>query len=125
MPLIQDFYEDDIYKSLPEYMRFGMKAWIVEGVVPGDFLSAVLKNDLMKACAHADSVNRILLHKYAEWLYSYAPTNCYGSEANFNKWEGLNREYPHHKPLAEYVRICESEDHDMWSRVDCAPSGEE
>ena len=53
---------------------------------PGHFLTAVLKNDLKDAVMRADIDNMSALGNYIEFLYSYAPTDSYGSEEKFNAW---------------------------------------
>jgi len=72
--------------SLPVHMRPGMAAYVLHGTQPGDFLTAVLCNDLMEACHRADAINKEQLHAYAFFLYNYAPSACYGSAAKVKAW---------------------------------------
>jgi hypothetical protein len=74
------------YTKLPEYMRGGMQRYIQDGVAPGDFLQAVLKNDLMHAVGQADDANVKLLPLYVRWLYNEVPGAAWGSEENFKNW---------------------------------------
>lgn len=39
----------------------------------GDFLTAVLANDLVRAAQYADSTNVLILHEYASYLYNKMP----------------------------------------------------
>ena len=71
---------------LPDYMRDGMRRYIVQGIPPGDFMSAVLKNDLMEAFGRADDTNQRFMHNYAMFLYNDAPRGCYGSPNAFYEW---------------------------------------
>jgi len=44
------------YEHLPEGLRGGMNRYIEHRVPPGNFLTAVLSNDLRRACERADDV---------------------------------------------------------------------
>jgi len=74
------------YDMLPEHMRDGMQRYIERGIPPGSFLTAVLENDLMLAVLRADSINRRHLFDLAEFLYSKAPTMCWGSRESVDLW---------------------------------------
>lgn len=74
------------YTGLPEGLRVGMCRYIEGGILPGSFLKAVLANDLMNACAHADHVNRQRLFDIVDWLYNEAPGNCWGSPEKMQVW---------------------------------------
>jgi hypothetical protein len=52
----------------------------------GDFLRAVLENDLLTACAHADHINRTRLYRIVQFVYSQLPSPCYGSPEKVNAW---------------------------------------
>lgn len=81
--------------SIPEYMHEGMKRYLLEGVPGGDFLNAVLANDLRESCLRADDVNRWHLHNYVSFLFCFAPFGSWGSEDAFKRWvnqRGLNAE---------------------------------
>lgn len=73
--------------GIPEYMVEGIFNWIVHHVRPGDFLSAVIVNDLRGACAHADDTNRHLLWEYCNFFYNEAPSPCWGSLEKARAWE--------------------------------------
>ena len=74
------------YDMLPEHMRDGMQRYIERGIPPGSFLTAVLENNLVLAALRADSVNRHRLLDFAEFLYSEAPTMCWGSRGSVELW---------------------------------------
>lgn len=81
--------------GIPDYMHEGMELYILHGKPPGDFLTAVLSNDLREACLRADDVNRWHLHNYVRFLFCYAPFGSWGSEKAFKDWtaqRGLNAE---------------------------------
>ena len=71
---------------IPDYMVEGLDRWIEHGILPGDFLTAVLCNDLMDACGRADATNIGNLPAYCAYLYNEAPRACFGSRANVEAW---------------------------------------
>lgn len=72
--------------GIPEHMIGGLVRYIVHGIPPGSFLTAVLSNDLMEALGRADDVNRYCLHRYGQFLYSVAPSGCFRSPEAFDAW---------------------------------------
>lgn len=69
-----------------------LKAWAERAELPGDFLQAVLRNDLMMAAGRADLRNRRRLFEYVQWLYNEAPGPCWGSPEAVATWpERLRR----------------------------------
>jgi hypothetical protein len=74
------------YEMLPEHMREGMQLWVERGIDPGDFLMAVLQNDLMGALGKADSTNIDRLKDYGMFLYNEVPSDCFGSLENVSAW---------------------------------------
>jgi len=75
---------DEFY--IPENMLPGLLRWIEDGVMPGDFLRAVLENDFMEAVARADHINAVNLKAYMGYLHWEAPPGCYGSPAAVVAW---------------------------------------
>jgi len=78
---------------IPERMLGALQRYIDHGIPPGDFLTAVLSNDLREACTRADDENQQLIYEYVKFLYNYAPLGCWGSRENFHSWlkqGGLN-----------------------------------
>lgn len=72
--------------GIPEYMVSGLVRWFVSHTKPGDFLCAVLQNDLRRACERADDTNAPILMNYMRFLYNYAPSGCWGSQDAFDSW---------------------------------------
>ena len=75
-------------RGVPQHDHGGLVRWVVYGVEPGDFLQAVLKNDLREAIGRADDINRHSLFAIVSWLYNEAPGGCWGSEEKYNNWIG-------------------------------------
>ena len=71
---------------LPARMADAMVRYVINGIPPGHFLTAVLENNLMGALGRADDENRHLLYEYAVFLRNYAPLGCYGSPAAVRDW---------------------------------------
>lgn len=75
--------------GIPDYMVGGIVRWIENGIHPGDFLAAVISNDLKEACARADETNQELIFNYVQFFYSWAPSQCWGSPEKVATWRGL------------------------------------
>lgn len=65
-------------ESLKEYVRVGRPA--------GDFLEAVLSNDLMDAFGRADYICRAEMFEYTKYVYNDMPLSCHGSRKIYNDW---------------------------------------
>ena len=78
------------YGMLPEHMREAMQLWLEQGIEPGDFLLAVLCNDLREAVGRADHINIHRLPDYVRFLYNEVPGMCYGSPEKVRKWADHN-----------------------------------
>ena len=74
------------YALAPEQMQHGLKMYLEHGIEPGSFLTAVLKNDLMRAMGQPDHIMQYRIFELCSWLYNYAPGGSYGSERNFQNW---------------------------------------
>ena len=86
-------YEKADWSLIPEHMQSGLKLYIEEGIRPGSFMEAVLCNDLAAAFGRADFVNRHRVLEYVQFLYSYAPAECWHSMDAVEAWieqGGLN-----------------------------------
>ena len=60
--------------------------WIENGISPGGFLTAVLRNDLAGAVGKADDRNVELIPSFVKLLYNFAPAGCWGSERQMSDW---------------------------------------
>lgn len=79
-------------KYIPGYMQEGLRRYLELGIMPGDFLTAVLENDLKGAVSHADLVNQRMLAQYVTYLYNFAPRDCWGSPERVKKWIEAHRQ---------------------------------
>ena len=74
------------WSLIPEYMIGGLRRYIENGIGPGSFLTALLSNDLRRTFECADDENRTCIENYVRFLYSYAPSECWGSADKFDVW---------------------------------------
>ena len=89
--------------EVPEYMRDGLEYYIQLGLNPGDFLTAVIINDLKGAVQAADEINIGNIPAYVNYLYNHAPVGCWGSVQHYEAWVedggliGLQRQLAYEK----------------------------
>lgn len=74
------------YRGLPEHMQDGARLYVEQGVPPGDFLTAVLQNDLVEAFNRADATNVHAMLAWAKWLDKDCPRAAWGSKEQVEKW---------------------------------------
>lgn len=85
---------DDIQRYLapiPERMHGGILRYLNDGVLPGDFLQAVLRDSLVDALGRADEENRALIWHYANMLYNAFPARgmAWGSTEAVAEWAAI------------------------------------
>lgn len=73
-------------RGIPQHMHDGLADYILHGVEPGPFLTAVLEGDLFEALGRADGTNVNALDAYGMFLYNDAPAGCYGSVDKYAAW---------------------------------------
>lgn len=74
------------YTGLPDHMQSGARRYIELGVAPGDFLTAVLSNDLKEAFGRADPANQAAMSEWVSWLYNECPMSANGSLETVKAW---------------------------------------
>lgn len=74
------------YDILPEHMRHGMKLYIEKGIPGGDFMTAVLENNLVEAFQRADNTNLDHMTEWARFLYWEMPSEAWGSPEKVQAW---------------------------------------
>lgn len=77
---------DGEYAAIPPHMQEAIRRYVVQGLKPGSFLTAVITNDLKSAVFSADATNLPLLPLYVRWFHNVPPGSCQGSAANMNEW---------------------------------------
>lgn len=73
-------------ERIPEHMCEGLRLYLEMHVKPGDFLMAVLSNDLREACTRADHINIRLLHVYVAYLWNHASAYAWGNAERVEAW---------------------------------------
>jgi|LakMenEpi03Aug12_release.lakeMendotaPanAssembly.Ray.scaffolds.fasta_scaffold157592_5 hypothetical protein len=74
------------YADIPIHMQETIKRYVIEKVRPGDFLSAIITNDLRGAVNYADADNLARIKLYVQWFYNRAPAICSGSKEAMTNW---------------------------------------
>ncbi len=71
---------------LPHYMEGGTRRWLEQGIHPGNFLSAVISNDLFEAFGLADSENCDAMFEWIRFFYNETPADSHGSPEAMKAW---------------------------------------
>lgn len=71
---------------IPERMLHSIRNWIDHAVVPGQFLTAIIENNLKEAVGYADDENFRNISAYVGYFYNEAPMACWGSPENMKQW---------------------------------------
>lgn len=78
--------------GIPEHMHDGTIGYVMHGIPPGDFLYAVITNNLKEAVAYGDEQNLSALVNWVRFFYNATPSQCWGSEEKMNEWMEHRRE---------------------------------
>lgn len=76
-------YKEDIF---PERMVRAMRRYVEHHQPVGDFLTAVLSNNLRMAFRCADDENKPLIEEYVKWAHWEIPGNAWGSREAVKAW---------------------------------------
>ena len=71
---------------IPERMMGGIERYINHGIATGDFLTAIICNDLKGAIGRADDENIQNIPAYVAYFYNEAPASCWGSPETMKAW---------------------------------------
>lgn len=77
---------DFLWQRVPAHLHEGLNDYLMGHHRPGDFLCAVLRNDLIAAVSRADDVSKPALPDIVAYLLACAPSPSFGSEKNFKEW---------------------------------------
>jgi hypothetical protein len=72
--------------AIPPATQNNLVYYIIDRRHPGQFLEAVLSNNLKESVARADEYNQAALAEIIKFMYNHAPMNCYGSPEHFRAW---------------------------------------
>lgn len=73
-------------KDLPGHFYGSLKLYLENGCQPGQFLTAVLSNDLAKAVAYADHEAMESLKRIVQFVYNAIPSPCWGTPDRVHAW---------------------------------------
>ena len=71
---------------VPEHTQHALENYIIHGLQPGGFVTAVLCNNLIKAASSCDHLNQQYLSDIAKWVFHAAPIGCWGDERTIARW---------------------------------------
>lgn len=77
------------YRRISPACRGALIRYVLHGDQVGDFLSAVISNELVEAAGRADAENIVILHVYAAFLHNVAPGASWGSREAMRSWRGI------------------------------------
>jgi hypothetical protein len=72
--------------GVPDYMCGALVRYVFHGINPGDFLTAIICNDLFEALSCADETNINKLRAYGIFFYNHVPSACFGSAEKMEQW---------------------------------------
>lgn len=73
-------------EDIPPQTLNSIQDYVEHGLPPGDFLTAVLENDLKEAFGRADDQNRPALFDIVAYCRNRIPAVCWGSNENVTEW---------------------------------------
>ena len=73
--------------------KAGIDRHVKLGVPTGDFLYAVLTNNLKEAIGTADEENMADLAEIVRYCYMEIPGSCWGSPDKVKEWQQMKQEY--------------------------------
>lgn len=63
-----------------------LRLYVEEHVPPGDFLYAVLTNDLRESFGRADENNQAAMFEIVAYCWNKIPVQCWGSPERVKEW---------------------------------------
>jgi hypothetical protein len=76
----------DKYPKISKVTKETLLRYVNQRISTGDFLKAVLSNDLMNATFKADLSNEKSMVDICKWIYFEAPSMCWGSRERVENW---------------------------------------
>lgn len=72
--------------NIPQRTKEAIDRYVQHHIFPGDFLYAVLTNNLRESFARADMENLGCLYEIVKYCYWEIPGVCWESEEKVDKW---------------------------------------
>lgn len=77
---------------IQDHMMEGIKRYVEDGIRPGDFLTAIICNDLTNSVWRADETNMRNIPAFVEYFYNRVPLSIWKSKENMEAWIELKQE---------------------------------
>ena len=74
------------YSSVRPDVIESIMSYVHDRVPPGDFLEAVLENDLKESFERADDDNIRSMFEIVQFVYNEIPARCWGSPEKVKRW---------------------------------------
>ena len=71
---------------VPELTKQTIDNYVRLGIPTGDFLEAVINNDLRRAFAFADEQNTHAMSAIVAYFYNECPAGCWGTPTSYDEW---------------------------------------
>jgi len=94
------------FSGVPAHDHGGLKRWILYGVKPGHFLTAVIENDLREAYGRADEANTMAMRDIMRFFYNDAPSSCWGSPAACKEWIKIKEQERRQAECDKVIDVC-------------------
>ena len=79
-------FDTALETHIPNYMHASVRRYVIDRQPVGDFLTAVVENNLKAAIACADSQNAQSLAGYVMFFHNHTPSACWGSKEKVKEW---------------------------------------
>lgn len=88
-PTVLAYIREGVKKGLrygvpPDHLASLTRYW-AHGIPTGDFLAAVLRNDLQEAMGRADEHSRMALYPICLWIHNVLPVQLHGSSEKIGR----------------------------------------
>lgn len=89
--LTSEDWAQGLSRLVPQHIQHSIVRWVALGqpAQHGQFVAALLSNDLIQAVTRADETNLAALADICRFLYNYAPSHCFGSTTAYHNWTGM------------------------------------
>ena len=74
------------YNRIKQSTTDTLLRYVNQGIPTGDFLRAVLSNNMFEAFGRADSENYATMGDIVAYIYNELPSGCWGSPDKYKAW---------------------------------------
>jgi len=83
----EDILDLSIINKIKPSTLMAIERYVLRGADVGDFMTAVIENNLREAIGRADYENLAAIQQIVQLFYNYCPGNCWGSKENRLAWQ--------------------------------------